>query len=63
MRFSNAYSSSPVCSPSVIVSNLENLLQKLNITRVLGKNKVDHDQIAIPQILKSINPNYVCTFW
>ena len=25
----------------------------------MGKNKVDHDQIAIPQILKSINPNYV----
>jgi arylsulfatase A len=59
MRFSNAYSSSPVCSPSRYSIQFGKSPAKLNITRVLGKNKVDHDQIAIPQILKSINPNYV----
>lgn len=59
MRFSNAYSSSPVCSPSRYSIQFGKSPAKLKITRVLGKNKVDHDQIAIPQILKSINPNYV----
>lgn len=59
MRFSNAYSSSPVCSPTRYSIQFGKSPARLLRTRVMGKNRADHNQIAIPQVLKSIDSNYV----
>ena len=58
MRFSNGYASSPVCSPTRYSVQFGKSPARLGKTRGKGKNKVDHNQIAIPQVLKKINASY-----
>jgi len=58
MRFSSAYSASPVCSPSRYSIQFGKSPARLGRTRVLGENRVDHDQVGIPQVLKSANADY-----
>ena len=58
MRFSNAYASSPVCAPSRYSIQFGKSPARLLHTRVLGGNKVNHDQKAIPQVLKAIDSRY-----
>ena len=60
MRFSNGYAASPVCSPTRYSVQFGKSPARLKYTRVLGKNNADHNQLAIPQILKSSNPDYHC---
>lgn len=60
MRFSNGYAAAPVCSPTRYSIQFGKTPARLKRTRVQGKNHADHNQIAIPQVLKSINPNYRC---
>ncbi len=58
MRFSNGYASSPVCSPTRYSIQFGKSPASLRRTRGLGKNEVDHSQIAIPQVLKAIDFEY-----
>jgi arylsulfatase A-like enzyme len=58
MRFSNGYASSPVCSPTRYSIQFGKSPASLRRTRGLGKNEVDHSQIAIPQVLKAIDSEY-----
>lgn len=58
VRFSNGYSASPVCSPTRYSIQFGKTPARLHYTRVLGDNGADHNQIAIPQVLKAINPAY-----
>jgi arylsulfatase A-like enzyme len=58
MRFSNGYASSPVCSPTRYSIQFGKSPASLRRTRGLGKNEVDHSQIAIPQVLKAIDAEY-----
>jgi arylsulfatase A len=58
MRFSSAYSASPVCSPSRYSIQFGKSPARLGRTRVLGENQVDHNQVAIPQVLKKANASY-----
>ena len=60
MRFSNGYAASPVCSPSRYSVQFGKSPARLGYTRVLGDNRADHNQLAIPQILKAIHPDYRC---
>lgn len=58
MRFSNGYAAAPVCSPtrySILFGKSPARLQRTKVEKV---NRVDHDQAGIPQVLKSINPDY-----
>ena len=58
MRFSNGYAAAPVCSPtrySILFGKSPARLQRTKVDRI---NRVDHDQTGIPQVLKSINPEY-----
>ena len=43
-----------------IVSSSASPLPRLHRTRVQGKNRADHNQMGIPQALKSANPEYRC---
>ena len=58
IRFSNGYASSPVCSPTRYSIQFGKSPASLRRTRGLGKNEVDHNQTAIPQVLKAIDPKY-----
>ena len=58
LRFSSAYSASPVCSPSRYSIQFGKSPARLGRTRGLGANRVDHDQVGIPQVLKRANSNY-----
>ena len=58
VRFSNAYAAAPVCSPTRYSIQFGKSPARLRHTRVRGPNRVDHDQLAIPQLLKLANPNY-----
>ena len=58
LRFSNAYAAAPVCSPTRYSIQFGKSPARLRHTRVRGVNRVDHDQLAIPQLLKLSNPNY-----
>lgn len=59
MRFSNGYASSPVCSPTRYSIQFGKTPARLQRTRVMGKNRVDHNQVGIPQLLKKANSNYL----
>ena len=58
MRFTNGYAAAPVCSPTRYSIQFGKTPARLHRTRVQGKNRVDHNQIAIPQVLKMIDPRY-----
>ena len=58
IRFSNAYAASPVCAPSRYSIQFGKSPARLQHTRVLGGNNVNHDQTAIPQVLKAIDSRY-----
>lgn len=58
MRFTNGYAAAPVCSPTRYSIQFGQTPARLQRTRVLGKNRADHNQIAIPQVLKAIDPSY-----
>ena len=58
IRFSNAYAASPVCAPSRYSIQFGKSPARLLHTRVLGDNNVNHDQAAIPQVLKAVDPRY-----
>lgn len=60
MRFAHGYAASPVCSPTRYSIQFGKSPARLHYTRVLGANKADHDQVAIPGLLKSANPEYRC---
>jgi len=60
MRFSNGYAASPVCSPTRYSVQFGKSPARLGYTRVLGDNRADHNQLAIPQVLKTVHPNYRC---
>lgn len=60
MRFSQGYAASPVCSPTRYSIQFGKSPARLLYTRVIGANRADHDQLAIPQILKAANPEYRC---
>ena len=58
MRFTNGYAAAPVCSPTRYSIQFGKTPARLHRTRVQGKNRADHNQIAIPQVLKAIDPSY-----
>ena len=58
MRFSNGYAAAPVCSPTRYSIQFGKTPARLLRTRVMGKNRADHNQTAIPQVLKAIDPAY-----
>ena len=58
MRFSNGYAAAPVCSPTRYSIQFGKTPARLLRTRVMGKNRADHNQTAIPQVLKAIDPTY-----
>ena len=58
MRFSSGYAAAPVCSPTRYSIQFGKSPARLKRTRVLGKSHVDHNQIGIPQVLKSIDKSY-----
>jgi len=58
MRFSSGYAAAPVCSPTRYSIQFGKTPARLLRTRVSGKNLADHNQTAIPQVLKAINPAY-----
>ena len=60
MRFSNGYAASPVCSPTRYSIQFGKSPARLHRTRVLGGNKADHNQMGIPNLLKSVHPEYRC---
>ena len=58
MRFSSGYAAAPVCAPTRYSIQFGKTPARLLRTRVSGKNLADHNQTAIPQVLKAINPAY-----
>ena len=60
MRFSSGYAAAPVCSPTRYSVQFGKSPARLKYTRVLGDNRADHNQVAIPQILKAVNSDYIC---
>ena len=60
MRFSSAYASAPVCSPSRYSIQFGQSPARLKMIRVgMNTNHINHQtNITIPKLLKSINPNY-----
>tara|TARA_B110000003_G_scaffold74720_1_gene76260 strand:- start:6188 stop:7681 length:1494 start_codon:yes stop_codon:yes gene_type:complete len=58
VRFSNGYAASPVCSPTRYSIQFGKTPARLQRTRGLDTNHADHNQIGIPQVLKSIDKNY-----
>lgn len=58
LRFSNGYAAAPVCSPTRYSIQFGKTPARLHRTRGMGKNLVDHNQVGIPQVLKSIDKNY-----
>lgn len=60
VKFTNAYAASSVCSPSRYSIQFGKSPARLHKTIVRGPNNVDHDQVGIAQLLKSINSDYYC---
>ena len=60
MRFTDAYAASPVCAPSRYSIQFGKTAARLKRTLARGENFADHNQVAIPQLLKSINSSYQC---
>lgn len=60
MRFSSAYASAPVCSPSRYAIQLGQTPARLRMIRVgMNTNHINHNTpFTIPKLLKEINPNY-----
>ena len=60
MRFSSAYASAPVCSPSRYAIQLGQTPARLRMIRVgMNTNHINHKTpFTIPKLLKEINPNY-----
>ena len=60
MRFSSAYASAPVCSPSRYSIQFGQTPARLRMIRVgMNTEHINHEtSITIPKILKTINPNY-----
>ena len=60
MRFSNAYSSAPVCAPSRYSIQFGKTPARLSMIRVgMNTDHINHeDFISIPKALKKINSNY-----
>ncbi|NCG04964.1 MAG: sulfatase-like hydrolase/transferase [Bacteroidetes bacterium] len=60
MRFSSAYASAPVCSPSRYAIQLGQTPARLRMIRVgMNTNHINHNTpFTIPKLLKKINPNY-----
>ena len=58
LRFSNGYAAAPVCSPTRYSIQFGKTPARLKRTRGMGKNLADHNQVGIPQVLKSIDKNY-----
>lgn len=60
MRFSSAYASAPVCSPSRYSIQFGQTPARLRMIRVgMNTDHIDHETpITIPKILQTINPNY-----
>ena len=60
MRFSYAYASAPVCSPSRYSIQFGQTPARLRMIRVgMNTDHIDHETpITIPKILQTINPNY-----
>jgi arylsulfatase A-like enzyme len=58
LRFSSGYAASPVCSPTRYSIQFGKSPARIKRTRGLGKNHADHNQIGIPQVLKSIDKSY-----
>lgn len=60
MRFSSAYASAPVCSPSRYSIQFGQTPARLKMIRVgMNTDHIDHETpITIPKILQTINPNY-----
>ena len=61
MRFSQAYSSSPVCAPSRYSLQFGKSAARLNMIRVqMNTDHIDHTtKMTIPKILKKVNPKYI----
>lgn len=61
MRFSQAYSTSPVCAPSRYSLQFGKSAARLNMIRVqMSTDHIDHTtEMTIPKILKKVNPKYV----
>ena len=61
MRFSQAYSTSPVCAPSRYSLQFGKSAARLNMIRVqMSTDHIDHKtEMTIPKILKKLNPKYV----
>jgi arylsulfatase A len=60
MRFSSAYASAPVCSPSRYSIQFGQTPARLKMIRVgMNTNHINHQTaLTIPKLLKSIDPNY-----
>ena len=60
MRFSSAYASAPVCSPSRYSIQFGQTPARLQMIRVgMNTNHINHNTpITIPKLLKEINPEY-----
>ena len=60
MRFSSAYASAPVCSPSRYSIQFGQTPARLKMIRVgMNTNHINHEtSFTIPKLLKSINKNY-----
>ena len=61
MRFSQAYSTSPVCAPSRYSLQFGKSAARLNMIRVqMNTDHINHTtEMTIPKILKKVNPKYV----
>ena len=61
MRFSQAYSTSPVCAPSRYSLQFGKSAARLNMIRVqMNTDHIDHTtELTIPKVLKKVNPKYV----
>tara|TARA_B110000238_G_scaffold175099_1_gene195216 strand:- start:98 stop:544 length:447 start_codon:yes stop_codon:yes gene_type:complete len=60
MRFSSAYASAPVCSPSRYSIQFGQTPARLKMIRVgMNTNHINHQAaLTIPKLLKSMDPNY-----
>ncbi|MEO1497877.1 MAG: sulfatase [Planctomycetota bacterium] len=60
MRFPHAYAAAPVCSPTRYSLLFAKTPARLGKTLVRGPNRVDHSQLSLPQMLKRVDPAYLC---
>lgn len=59
LRFSNGYAAAPVCSPTRYSIQYGKTPARLRRTRSEKRNLVDHEQVSLAQVLKSIDPAYL----